>query len=80
MAYQVTLEQVVPEMEYATVTRWLKRPGEAVAAGEPLVEIEAEKANHEVGSPVSGVIESIMAEEGDEIRVGDTMAVIAEGS
>ena len=79
MAYELRLEQIVPEMEYATVTRWLKREGEAVTAGEPLVEVEAEKANHELEAPVSGVIESIVAAEGDEIKVGDTLVVIDNG-
>jgi len=79
MAYEFRLEQIVSEMEYATVTRWLKREGEAVAAGEPLVEVEAEKANHELEAPVSGVIESIVAAEGDEIKVGDMLVVIANG-
>jgi 2-oxoglutarate dehydrogenase E2 component (dihydrolipoamide succinyltransferase) len=78
--YKFTLQQIVPEMEYATVTRWLKREGDAVAAGEPIVEIEAEKANHELDAPVSGVIESIIAVEGDEVKAGDTLAVIAESS
>jgi 2-oxoglutarate dehydrogenase E2 component (dihydrolipoamide succinyltransferase) len=78
--YEFTLQQIVPEMEYATVTRWLKREGDAVAAGEPIVEIEAEKANHELDAPVSGVIESIIAVEGDEVKAGDTLAVIAESS
>jgi 2-oxoglutarate dehydrogenase E2 component (dihydrolipoamide succinyltransferase) len=79
MAYEFKLEQIVAEMEYATVTRWLKREGETVTAGEPLVEVEAEKANHELEAPVSGVIESIVAAEGDEIKVGDTLVVIAKG-
>lgn len=79
MAYEFTLEQIVPEMEYATVTRWLKREGEAVIKGEPLVEVEAEKANHELDSPVTGVLDSIVAVEGDEIKLGDTLAVIEEG-
>ena len=79
MAYEFKLEQIVAEMEYATVTRWLKRKGETVTAGEPLVEVEAEKANHELEAPVSGVIESIVAAEGDEIKVGDTLVVIANG-
>lgn len=79
MAYEFRLEQIVPEMEYATVTRWLKREGGAVTAGEPLVEVEAEKANHEVDAPVSGVLESIVAVEGDEIKLGDTLAVIEVG-
>ena len=79
MAYEFTLEQIVPEMEYATVTRWLKREGESVTKGEPLVEVEAEKANHELDSPVTGVLDSIVAVEGDEIKLGDTLAVIEEG-
>ena len=76
MVYAFRLEQIVPEMEYATVTRWLRREGETVTAGTPLVEIEAEKANHEVDAPVSGVLTSIVAVEGDEIKLGDTMALI----
>ncbi len=77
MAHELKLEQIVPEMEYGTIMRWLRSEGDAVTAGEPLVEIEAEKANHEIESPVSGVLESIVAVEGDEIKVGDTLAVIA---
>jgi pyruvate/2-oxoglutarate dehydrogenase complex dihydrolipoamide acyltransferase (E2) component len=79
VSYEFRLEQIVAEMEYATVTRWLKREGETVTAGELLVEVEAEKANHELEAPVSGVIESIVAAEGDEIKVGDTLVVIANG-
>ena len=79
MAYELKLEQLVAEMEYGTVTRWLKSEGQSVERGESIVEVEAEKANHEIESPVSGRVESIVAEEGDEIKVGDTMAVIAVG-
>jgi 2-oxoglutarate dehydrogenase E2 component (dihydrolipoamide succinyltransferase) len=78
MAYELTLIQLVPEMEYATVTRWLKQEGDAVAAGDALLELEAEKANHEVQAPVSGVLSSIVAVEGDEVKLGDTLAVIEE--
>lgn len=77
MSFEVKLGQLAAEMEYGTVLRWLKREGDAVAAGEPLVEVEAEKANYEVEAPVSGRIEEIVAEEGDEIKVGALMAVIA---
>ena len=79
MAYELKLPQLGAEMEYGTVLRWLKREGDAVAEGEPLLEVEAEKANHEVEAPVSGRIESILAEEGDEIKVGTTMAIIDQG-
>ena len=78
MAYELKLEQLAAEMEYGTVLRWLKREGDNVAAGEALVEVEAEKANHEIESPVSGRLESIQAEEGDEVKVGAVLAVIDE--
>lgn len=77
MSFEVKLGQLAAEMEYGTVLRWLKREGDSVAEGEPLVEVEAEKANYEVEAPVSGRIEEIVAEEGDEIKVGALMALIA---
>ena len=73
----VRLESTAPEMEYATITRWLRREGEAVVAGEVLLEVEADKATQEVVAPVSGVLEEIYAPAGDEIRVGDVMGTIA---
>ncbi len=78
MAIELKLERYSEEMEYGTVARWLKREGDAVTAGEVVVEIEAEKVTQEVEAPVSGVLESILAVEGDEIKVGDPIAVIAE--
>ena len=79
MAYELTLEQLSSEMEYGTITRWLKREGESVARGEALVEVEAEKVNHEIEAPVAGTIESILVEEGDEVRVGTPLAIITDG-
>jgi 2-oxoglutarate dehydrogenase E2 component (dihydrolipoamide succinyltransferase) len=79
VSVELKLERFSEEMEYATVSRWLKREGDAVAEGEPIVEVEAEKANHELDAPASGVLESILAVEGDEIRVGDALAVIGSG-
>jgi pyruvate/2-oxoglutarate dehydrogenase complex dihydrolipoamide acyltransferase (E2) component len=78
VAVELKLERFSEEMEYATVSRWLKREGETVTEGEPIVEVEAEKANHELDAPASGLLESILAVEGDEFRVGDTLATIAE--
>jgi pyruvate/2-oxoglutarate dehydrogenase complex dihydrolipoamide acyltransferase (E2) component len=80
VAVELKLERFSEEMEYGTVARWLKGEGESVAAGEVVVEIEAEKVTEEVEAPVSGVLESILAVEGDEIKVGDPIAVIAEES
>lgn len=79
MAYELKLEQLAAEMEYATVLRWLKREGDDVANGDPLLEVEAEKANHEIEAPVSGRLDSILAEEGDEVKVGAVLAVIDDG-
>ena len=76
MAYELKLPQLAAEMEYGTVLRWLKAEGESVAEGESLVEVEAEKVNHELEAPVSGRIETIVAQEGDEIKVGATIAII----
>ncbi len=76
MSYELKLPQLAAELEYATVLRWLRQAGETVAVGEPLVEVEAEKANHEIEAPVAGRLEEILAEEGDEIKVGATLAII----
>jgi 2-oxoglutarate dehydrogenase E2 component (dihydrolipoamide succinyltransferase) len=73
-----TLPSIDPAMEYATVTRWLKREGQRVTAGETIVEVEAEKVNFELEAPVSGVIDSIVAVDGDEIKVGGLLAMIEE--
>ncbi len=70
MAVELKLEPISEEMEYGTIARWLKTEGDAVTA---------EKVVQEVEAPVAGVLESILAIEGDEIRVGATIAVIAEG-
>jgi 2-oxoglutarate dehydrogenase E2 component (dihydrolipoamide succinyltransferase) len=79
VAVELKLEPISEEMEYGTIARWLKAEGDAVTSGEVIVEIEAEKVTQEVEAPVAGVLESILAVEGDEIRVGSTIAVIAEG-
>jgi pyruvate/2-oxoglutarate dehydrogenase complex dihydrolipoamide acyltransferase (E2) component len=58
----------------------LKREGDRVEAGEVVVEVEAEKVTQEIEAPVSGVLRSIVAVDGDEIRVGEVIAVIEEAS
>ena len=72
----VTLERTSPEMEYATVSRWLKREGEQVEAGEVLLEIETDKVTQEVVAPASGVLRTIYAVAGDEVRVGEAMGAL----
>ena len=64
----------------ATVARWLKKAGEAVAADEPLVELETDKVTVEVNAPAAGVIESIAAQEGAEVTAGALLGTIAAGT
>ena len=58
------------------VVRWLKRDGEAVSEGEPLLEIETDKATVEVEAPASGTLAAVSAPEGAEIQVGTVIAVV----
>ncbi|MBR0677835.1 dihydrolipoamide succinyltransferase, partial [Roseomonas alkaliterrae] len=64
----------------ATVARWLKKVGEAVAADEPLVELETDKVTVEVNAPAAGVLEAIAAAEGTEVAPGAVLGSIAAGS
>lgn len=59
------------------LVRWLKREGERVQRGEPVVELETEKVNYELDSPWEGVLVTILAEEADEVPVGDALCEIA---
>lgn len=71
----------VPEMGEsildATISRWMKQPGERVAAGEPVVELETDKINLEVSAPVDGVVERIEKSAGQTVAVGEVLAYIA---
>jgi 2-oxoglutarate dehydrogenase E2 component (dihydrolipoamide succinyltransferase) len=64
----------------ATVARWLKQAGEAVAADEPLVELETDKVTVEVNAPAAGVLEAISAAEGAEVEPGAVLGSIAAGT
>ena len=79
MAVQVLLEPGSGETEYATVMRWLKQEGDRVAAGETIVEVEADKVTVEVAAPASGALAAILAVQGDEFRVDTPIAIIEEG-
>jgi pyruvate/2-oxoglutarate dehydrogenase complex dihydrolipoamide acyltransferase (E2) component len=61
-----------------SVVRWLKREGERVARGEPVVELETEKVNYELDSPTEGVLLKIIASESSVVPVGDALCHIGE--
>jgi len=64
----------------ATVARWLKKAGDAVAADEPLVELETDKVTVEVNAPVAGVIAAIAADTGAEVVPGSVLGSIQAGA
>jgi pyruvate dehydrogenase E2 component (dihydrolipoamide acetyltransferase) len=64
-------------MEHGTILRWLKRPGDRVQRGEPLAEVETDKADVEVEAADSGVLREIRVAEGGEAAVGEVIAVLA---
>lgn len=78
------MDVVVPKLGLtiteAEIGAWLRAVGDEVVAGDPLVEIRADKADVELDAPTSGVLASVHAAEGDVVPVGATIAVIAAGS
>ena len=74
----VTLPRLADTLVEGTVSRWLKRPGEHVARGEALVEIETDKVNSELESPYEGLLTEIVAPEGTIVPVGEVIARIDE--
>ena len=64
----------------ATIGKWFKKPGEAVAVDEPLVELETDKVTIEVPAPAAGVLADIAAKDGDTVAVGAVLGQIKEGA
>ncbi len=64
----------------ATIGKWFKKPGEAVAVDEPLVELETDKVTIEVPAPAAGVLSEIAAKDGETVAVGALLGQIKEGA
>lgn len=79
-----TIEVSVPAMGESvtegTLSNWLKKPGDAVARDEMLVEIETDKVAVEVPSPVDGVLTEILVNEGETVEIGTVIAKISGGA
>ncbi|MBI3979513.1 MAG: E3 binding domain-containing protein [Chloroflexi bacterium] len=78
LIYDVILPKLGTNMTEATVVRWLKREGDPVAAGEPLAEVETEKAVFEIEAEAPGVLRRILAQPGETVPVALPVAVIAD--
>jgi len=64
----------------ATVAKWLKNKGDSVKSDEPIVELETDKVNLEVPSPVDGVLSEINVNDGQVVEVGATLGVVTQGN
>ena len=79
MSNQIIVPSLGESVTEATVSKWLKHVGEEVDSDEPLVELETDKVNIEVPSPLKGTLSSIKVKEGDTVEVGALLGVINEG-
>ncbi len=80
MAYEIRVPSLGESIVEATVARWLKQVGDAVATGEPVVELETDKVNLEVAADQSGVLSSIACPEGSTVAIGDLLGTIEAGA
>ena len=80
MAAQVVVPQLGESVVEARVARWLKKEGEAIAVGDPLVELETEKIDLEVNADQAGVLAKILRQEGEDVKVGEQLALIEAGA
>lgn len=78
MATDVEVPTLGESITEGTLAQWLKKPGEAVAADEPIASLETDKVSVEVPSPVAGVLTEQLAQEGDNVAVGAVIARIDE--
>jgi len=78
MPTEVVMPEIGETVVSGTIVTWLKEVGDEVTEDESLVEVATDKANVEIPSPASGILQKILAEEGDEVEVGGLLAVIGE--
>jgi 2-oxoglutarate dehydrogenase E2 component (dihydrolipoamide succinyltransferase) len=78
MSAEIKVPQLGESVVEATVGRWLKGEGDAVTAGDPVVELETDKVNVEVPSTADGTLQSIVKPEGETVSVGDVLALVDE--
>ena len=77
---QIVVPQLGESVVEARVARWLKKVGDSVTPGEPVVELETDKIDLEVGADQAGVLTRIDRQEGDDVKVGELLAVVEPGA
>jgi len=80
MATDIRVPTLGESVSEATIGKWFKKPGDAVTADEPLVELETDKVTLEVNAPASGILSEISAKDGETVGVGALLGAITEGA
>ena len=80
MSISIVVPEVGESIVDARVAKWLKKEGDSVVAGEALVELETDKVDVEVAAPKSGVLKSIAHADGADVKIGDKLGEIEEGT
>jgi len=80
MATEVKVPTLGESVTEATVGQWLKKPGDAVKADEPIVSLETDKVAVDVPAPAAGTLGDIIAKEGDTVEVGALLGYVNEGA
>jgi 2-oxoglutarate dehydrogenase E2 component (dihydrolipoamide succinyltransferase) len=79
MATEIKVPSLGESVTEATITKWLKQPGETVEIDEPVAELETDKITLEVNAPAAGTLAEILAQEGANVPVGAVLGRIEEG-
>ena len=80
MAIEIMVPALGESVTEATVGQWFKKPGDAVSADEPLVELETDKVTVEVPAPAAGVLADIKVPQGTTVAIGSVLGSISEGA
>src|SRR5258708_7021274 len=80
MAAEIMVPTLGESVTEATVAKWLKAPGDAVAVDEPVVELETDKVTLEINATVAGTLAEIVAPEGSNVGVGPLLGRFGDGA
>ena len=80
MSANIVVPEVGESIVDARIAKWLRKEGDLVAAGDPLVELETDKVDLEVGAPQAGVLSRIDRKDGDDVKVGEVLGVIDDSA
>src|SRR5688572_18048817 len=75
---KVIMPQMGESIFEGTLTRWLKKPGDAVKRDEPLFEISTDKIDSEIPAPASGTLQQILVQEGQTVEINTVVGIIGD--